>query len=46
MPLLQVEAEGYDGESQSYYTETFYYDVRTETDSHPEDDTQAEYDIP
>ncbi|MCI5613260.1 MAG: hypothetical protein MR356_02830, partial [Agathobacter sp.] len=46
VPLLQVEAEGYDGESQSYYTETFYYDVRTETDSHPEDDTQAEDDIP
>ena len=46
VPLLQVEAEGYDGESQSYYTETFYYDVRTETDSQPEDDTQAEDDIP
>lgn len=46
VPLLQVEAEGYDGESQSYYTETFYYDVRTETDSHPEDDTQAADGIP
>ena len=40
VPLLQVEAEGYDGESQSYYTETFYYDVRTETDAKPEDGAQ------
>ena len=52
VPLLQVEAEGYDGESQSYYTETFYYDVRTETDAKPEDgaqpgdDTQAADGIP